>query len=88
MKMRNPAIAILILALGAGQSAFAATSTVARPCADAPAAPAGSESSAADKKAAAAAAKKAAKARLARCRLHPEVCRQSPDAGSPPRRAR
>jgi len=87
MKLRNPAIAILILALGAGQSAFAATST-ARPCADVPAAPAGSESSAADKKAAAAAAKKAAKARLARCRLHPEVCRQSPDAGSPPRRAR
>ena len=85
MKARNLAI-LAILILGADPAAFALTSMQS---AAVPAAPTGPASSDADKKKAAAiAARNAAKARMARCRLHPETCRQSPEAGSPPRRAR
>ena len=81
MQTRNQVAAIVIGVLVAVASSVADTPLNSQQPADVPAAPvAPSPPEASDpekkRKADAIAARKAAKARIARCRLHPEICRQ------------
>jgi hypothetical protein len=79
MQTRSQIAAIAILVLAPVVSSFAEPPPLnSQQPGDVPAAPAPPPDSDAEKKrkADAIAAQKAAKARLARCRLHPETCRQ------------
>jgi hypothetical protein len=81
MQTRNQVVAVAIGVLAAVAWSFADTPLNSQQPADvpaAPAAPAPPEASNPEKKrkADAIAARKAAKARIARCRLHPEICKQ------------
>jgi hypothetical protein len=79
---RNRVAAVVILVLGAGGSSFADIPMNSQQPAAVPAAP-GESDFEKKRKADAVAARKAVKARIACCRLHPEVCRQSAEAGPP-----
>jgi len=81
MESRNQVAALVILVLGAAAGSFADTPPNSQPPADVPATPAAPASPADSepekkRKAAAIATREAVKARIARCRLHPETCRQ------------
>jgi hypothetical protein len=78
MQTRNQVAAMVILVLGAGAASFADSPLDSHQPADVPTPPAAPVDSdpAKKRKADAIAAKKAVKARIARCRLHPEICRQ------------
>jgi hypothetical protein len=81
MKISSHVAALLIGVVAAVPTSFAGAPLGSQPPADVPAtpaAPAPPENSDAEKKrkAHAMAARKAVKARMARCRLHPETCKQ------------
>jgi hypothetical protein len=81
MQIRSHVLAILIGVVAGGATSFADSPLGSQPPADVPpahAAPAPPENSDAEKKrkAHAVAVREAVKARMARCRLHPETCKQ------------
>jgi hypothetical protein len=78
MQIRSHVAALLIGVIAAVPTSFAGAPLGSQQPADVPAAPAPPENSDAEKKrkAHAIAVREAVKARMARCRLHPETCKQ------------